>query len=58
MCSPWASPVVIVPKSDGGIRFCVDYRKLNLITKVDAYPIPGMDRMLDKIGKAKYIATW
>lgn len=55
--SPWASPVVIVPKPDGSIRFCVDYRKLNSITEMDAYPMPRMDRMLDKIGKAKYITT-
>ena len=47
--SPWASPVVVVPKPDGTIRFCVDYRKLNNITKMDAYPIPRMDEMLEKV---------
>ena len=55
--SPWASPVVVVPKSDGTIRFCVDYRKLNNITKMDAYLIPRMDQMLEKVAQARYIST-
>ncbi|KAK3729695.1 hypothetical protein QZH41_004571 [Actinostola sp. cb2023] len=55
--SPWASPVVIVPKPDGTIRFCVDYRKLNEVTKMDAYPIPSMERMIEKVATAKYIST-
>ena len=55
--SPWASPVVIVPKPDGTIRFCVDYRKVNRVTKMDAYPIPSMERMIDKVASAKYIST-
>lgn len=41
--SPWASPIVIVRKSDGSIRFCVDYRKVNEVTINDSYPLPRID---------------
>ena len=54
--SPWASPVVIVPKPDGTIRFCIDYRKLNSVTKIDAYPIPRTEEMPEKIARAKFIS--
>ena len=38
--SPWASPIVIVTKKDGTPRFCIDYRKLNEVSRKDAYPLP------------------
>ena len=38
--SPWASPVVLVNKKNGKKRFCVDYQKLNNVTKKDQYPLP------------------
>lgn len=40
---PWASPIIIVGKSDGSIRFCVDYRKVNEVTIKDSYPLPRID---------------
>ena len=55
--SPWASPVVLVSKKNGKKRFCVDYRKLNAITKKNAYPLPQIDEMLDSLAGATYFST-
>ena len=55
--SPWSSPVVLVSKKNGKKRFCVDYRKLNAITKKDSYPLPRIDEMLDSLAGAKYFST-
>ncbi|KAL2086009.1 hypothetical protein ACEWY4_019329 [Coilia grayii] len=53
--SAWSSPVVLIPKSDGSTRFCIDYRKVNTVTKTDAYPIPRLEDCIDQIGKAEFV---
>ena len=55
--SPWASPVVLVPKKDGTLRFCVDYRQLNSITSKDAYPLPHVDETLDTLAGSVWFTT-
>ena len=55
--SPWASRVILVQKKDGTTRFAVDYRALNDITKKDAYPIPEMKDILDKLHGSVFFST-
>ena len=51
--TPWAAPILMAPKPGGGLRFCVDYRKLNALTKKDRYPLPLIEENLSRISKAK-----
>ena len=55
--SPWASPIVAVGKKDGSLRLCVDYRRVNAVTKDDPYPMPRVDDLIENLGKSRYIST-
>ena len=57
MESPWAFPVVIMPKKDGSIRVCVDYRRLNSITITDTYPLPRIDDLLHAAKTTPFMTT-
>jgi len=54
--SPYSNPIVLVRKKDGSLRFCIDYGRLNAVTKKDAYPVPDIDSILLTLGKPKYYA--
>lgn len=55
--SDWRSPIVLVPKPDGSIHFCVDFWEVNCIAKFDAYPMPRTDVLLDRLGSAKILSA-
>ena len=55
--SEWAAPIILVPKKDGSKRLCVDFRRLNHVTKADPYPIPRVEELIDRLGNAKYITA-
>ena len=46
-----------MPKKNGQLRFCIDYRRLNAITKKDVYSLTRIDNILDQLGKAKYFTS-
>ena len=55
--SPWSSPIVLVQKKDGTLRFGINYWGLNAVTKADTFPWPHIDDLLDQLGKSCYFST-
>ena len=55
--SPWSSPVTLVIKPNGKWRFCIDFRKLNGITRKDNHPLPRIDMLLEKFEGSKWFST-
>ena len=55
--SSWTSPVAMVKKKDSSLRFCVDFRQLNVATVKDAHPLPRIDDLLDTLHGARRFST-
>lgn len=55
--SPWSSPVVLLDKPDGSRRFCINFKALNSVTKPDAYPLPKVSHILDRLRDARYLSS-
>lgn len=55
--SGWSSPVVLIKKPSGKYRFCIDFRRLNDCSEKDAYPLPRISAILEKLRKARFIST-
>lgn len=55
--SAWSSPILLVDKPDGSKRFCVDFRKVNAVSKKDAYPLPHVTSVLDRLRDARYLSS-
>ena len=55
--SPWASPVVLLTKKDGKPRFAIDFRRLNSVTRKDAYPLPRIDTTLESLRGASWFSS-
>jgi len=56
--SPWASSVVFVKKKDGTLRFCIDYRRLNSVSKQDSYPLPLTDNCLNALSGSSWYSIF
>ena len=55
--SPWCNAVVLVRKKDGGLRFCIDFHRLNSQTKKDAYPLPRMQETMESMVGTRFFST-
>lgn len=55
--SEWSSAPFLVRKKDGTVRYCIDFRGVNKVTKKDALPLPNMEECLDTLGKNNFMST-
>ena len=53
----WCNAIVLVQKKDGGLRFCINFQKLNAQTRKDAFPLPQIHNAIDTLSRSKYYTT-
>ena len=53
--SAWSSPVVLVAQEGRAGRFCVDFRRVNVVTKGDAFPLPRLEDCIDQVGQKRFV---
>jgi len=58
MGSEWVSNIVLVHKTDGALRYCIDYRGLNMVTTKANYPLPRIDACHDSLGETPIFPRW
>ena len=54
--SPWSSPIVTVRKPNGKVRLCVDFKKINLITRPMTFFMPKIEQVIEAVGRAKVVS--
>ena len=54
---PWSSPAITVPKKNGEVRLCVDFRSINRVTLPVSYPLPRIDELLAAVSNATYLTS-
>lgn len=55
--STWRSPIVLVPKLDGTVWFCINFREVNHITQVIAYPMLWAEVLIKSLSEARFLST-
>ena len=55
--TPLAAPVILVPKPNGEVRLCIDFKEVNSVTKKDSHPLPRIDDVLDSLNGSQYFTT-
>lgn len=53
----WCSQIVLVLREEGTLRFCIDIRHINSMSRVDPYPMPHINDLLERVGRVKFITT-